>query len=201
MNVLIACERSGRVRDAFAARGHNAWSCDLVESESPGHHIIGDALQVIEWGCWDLLVGHPPCRTLSYAGMAHWNKPGRAEEREAAMAFFMALVNAPIPKIAIENPRGLPHQAYRKPDQVIHPYMFGDPFMKRTSLWLKGLPKLWWWDKPGSFFEITATDIPAPASIDRSGKKRYFVDSLTRDPVDRARTFPSVAAAMAAQWG
>jgi len=200
MRVLIACEFSGTVRDAFAQLGHEAWSCDIVPSEKPGKHIQGDVLAVLNDG-WDLMIAHPPCQFLSYAGMAWWNKPGRAEQRESALAFFMALVNAPIPYICVENPRGWPCQVYRQPDQVIHPYMFGDEAYKRTCLWLKNLPPLWHWDKPGSLFEVTAVLPPQPVSIDRTGKKRHYVDSAVRKSSDRARTFPSIARAMASQWG
>lgn len=200
MRVLIACEYSGALREAFAAHGHDAWSCDILPSDLPGKHIQADVLTVISNG-WDLMIAHPPCQFLSYAGMRHWYKPGRAELREAAMKFFMQMVNAPIHRICIENPRGYPHQAYRLPDQVIHPYMFGDAAMKRTGLWLKNLPKLWYWDKPGSLFEMTAVARPEPVSIDSTGKKRHFTDGSTRRSQERARTFPSVAAAMAGQWG
>jgi hypothetical protein len=197
--VLIACEYSGTVREAFAALGCEAWSCDLLPSKQPGNHIQGDALSILGDG-WDLLVAHPPCQYLSYAGVRHWNKPGRAGLREAAMQFFMQMVNAPIPHICVENPRGYPHQAYRLPDQVIHPYMFGDAAMKRTSLWLKNLPKLWYWDKPGSLFDLTAVPKPQPVSVDSTGKQRHFTDGSTRKAGERARTFPGIAQAMAQQW-
>jgi hypothetical protein len=199
MRVLIACEYSGRVREAFAARGHDSWSCDLRESELPGAHIQADVLSVLDDG-WDLMIAHPPCRYLSYAGMAYWNKPGRDEYREDALRFFMQLVNAPIPRWCIENPRGLPNQVYRQPDQVIHPYQFGDPAWKRTCLWLKNLPPLWY-SQPGELFSGIGLAPPPPVSIDRSGKKRYFTDSAVRDSFERSRTFPGIANAMAEQWG
>lgn len=198
MRVLVACEHSGIVRDAFAQLGHDAWSCDILPTMQPGNHIQADVLTVLNDG-WDLMIAHPPCTYLTYAGMAHWHKPGRAQLREEAMTFFMQMVHAPIEHICVENPRGLPNQAYKKPDQVIHPWMFGDPEMKRTCLWLKNLPGLWWSDKSW-FWEQTSVDKPEPTTIDRSGKKRYFVDSKVRDPYERSRTFPSVAAAMAIQW-
>jgi len=200
MRVLVACEHSGIVREAFAARGHDVWSCDLEESLQPGNHIQADVLTVLDAG-WDLMIAHPPCTYLTYAGMAHWNKPGRAEKREAAMEFFMQMVNAPIPRICVENPRGYPHQVYRQPDQVIHPWMFGDSAMKRTSLWLKNLPRLTWADINLFGFEVTAVAPPAALTIDRRGKKRHWTDSAVRDPMERSRTFPGIAAAMAAQWG
>lgn len=204
MRVLVACEHSGVVRDAFAAFGHDAWSCDLLPSLRPGPHIQADVREVLTDG-WDLMIAHPPCDKMSYAGMRWWNMPGRAEEREAAFAFFMEMVNAPIPRICVENPRGYPCQAYRKPDQVIHPYYFGDRAYKRTCLWLFNLPKLWYWDKPNSLFECTSTEKPEPISVDsqsstQPGKKRHFVDAGTRNPLVRSRTYPSIAAAMASQW-
>jgi hypothetical protein len=205
MKILVACERSGRVREAFAARGHDAWSCDLWETQQPGQHIVCDVRAVLGDG-WDLMIAHPPCRYLSYAGIRHWNVPGRAEKRAEAFAFFMEMVNAPIPRICVENPRGYPGQAYRKANQEIHPYFFGEPELKRTCLWLKNLPELWWWDKPNSLFAITSVPIPEPvgyygADSRQPGKKRWFVDSGTKDPDERSLTFQSIAAAMAAQWG
>lgn len=199
MRVLVACEHSGVVRDAFAARGHDAWSCDLLPSMRPGNHIQADVLTQLDQG-WDLMIAHPPCTYLAYIGMAHWHKPGRAELREAAMEFFMQMVNAPIARICVENPQGLPNQRYRRPDQTIHPYMFGDHHMKRTCLWLKNLPPLWG-QSDFPLFELHPVSKPEPLMIDRSGKKRYWTDSAVRDPLDRSRTFPSIAAAMADQWG
>lgn len=203
MRVLVACEHSGIVREAFAARGHDAWSCDILPSMIPGQHLQRDVLEVLGDG-WDLMIAHPPCQYLSWSGVRHWNAPGRAELREAAAAFFMQMVNAPIRKICVENPLGVMSQWYRKPDQEFHPYYFGDRQMKRTNLWLKNLPVLHWYEV-GSMFE-TATLKPEPigyysATSKQPGKARYFVDSGTKDPLERARTFPAVAAAMAAQWG
>lgn len=205
MRVLVACEKSGRVREAFKKLGHDAWSCDLLPTDIPGNHIVGDVLSLINGGGWDLMIAHPPCTYLSYAGTAHWNKPGRAELREAGMKFFMAMVNAPIPKICVENPVGYPNTVYRKPDQIIHPYYFGDPFLKRTCLWLKGLPKLWWCPTDDLFGQRTATDYPEPIYIehkpDGRKKNRHYVDSLQGGDWNRSITFPGVAEAMATQWG
>jgi hypothetical protein len=210
MRVLIACEHSGTIRDAFSELGHDAWSCDLLPTLSPGNHIQGDVLNVLS-DDWDMMVAHPPCTYLSYAGMAHWHKPGRAEAREAAMTFFMQLINAPIPFICVENPRGLPCQRYRKPDQVIHPYMFGDPQLKRTCLWLKNLPPLWYGDPGGLWPEVAITPpqpiythLRKPSRNYKGGelKSRYFVDSKgKRGDLLRSRTFQGVALAMAQQWG
>lgn len=193
MRVLVACEFSGVVRDAFARRGHDAWSCDILPTEKPGNHIQGDAVKVLRDG-WDLLIAHPPCTYLSYAGLGRWNKPGRAEQREEAMMFFMQFINAPIKKIAVENPRGYPQKAYRKPDQVIQPFYFGHDARKLTCLWLKNLPPLW-------FTGVRET--PKPVFVDGSGKARHFTDALTgKDRQhERSRTFPGIAQAMAEQWG
>jgi len=199
--VLVACEESQAVTIELRRIGIAAWSCDIVPC-SGGHpewHIQGDALDHLEDG-WDMLIAHPPCTYLSYAGIGHWNKPGRKEKREAAMQFFMEFVNAPVPRIAVENPLGLPNQAYRKPDQVIHPYMFGDSALKRTCLWLKGLPALEWYPT-GGLFPSNAVEPPPPVSIDRNGKLRHWTDAAVRSQRARSKTFPGIARAMADQWG
>lgn len=208
MRVLIACEYSGVVREAFAARGHDAWSCDLLPSLIPGQHIQDDVRAVLGRG-WDLMIAHPPCKYLSYAGVAHWNKPGRAELREAAMQFFMEMVNAPIPRICVENPKGYPNTVYRKPDQRIDPYLFGDAARKRTYLWLKNMPKLVY-GAPGqlSLFGDLLVNCGEPAPVafysetsKQPGKPRHWTNSGYKDDLERSKTFPGIAAAMAAQWG
>lgn len=191
MRVLVACEFSGIVRDAFVVRGHDAWSCDLLPSERPGNHIHDDVLKHLNEG-WDLMVGHPPCTYLSYAGASVWNNPGRKELRDNAFDFFMKLINAPIEKIAIENPHGLPRVKYRQPDQEIHPWYFGDGEMKRTLLWLKNLPVL--------KYDKLKYEKPRPSFIRRDGNKQYFC-STTRDPHKRSKFWPGIAKAMAEQWG
>jgi len=199
MRVLIACECSGRVREAFRKLGHDAWSCDILPSDDDSpYHIQGDVLEHLDEG-WDMMVAHPPCTYLSYVGNRHWNKPGRAELRADAMKFFMALINAPIPKIAVENPLGEPSRAYRKYDQIIHPYYFGDPYQKRTCLWLKGLPLLKWYKeqaiKPEPLFFLKTT-----------GKAINWVEGIAgMSAKDRQKarntTFQGIANAIAAQWG
>ena len=198
MRVLVACEISGTVRDAFRALGHEAYSCDIQYSDH-AYHINADAEEIAYNQQWDMMIAHPPCTYLSFAGMAHWNKPGRAERREHAMRFFMALVNAPIKHIAIENPNGYPMVSYRKPDQVIEPYYFGDNHRKRTLLWLKNLPPLWY-GKPGQLW--SGSEAPKPIYIDASGQNRYFTDSISgsNHQQSRSKTFPGIAHAMAAQW-
>jgi hypothetical protein len=198
MRVLIACEFSGIVRDAFIAKGHDAVSCDLLPSERPGPHIQDDVLKHLDGG-WDLMVAFPPCTYLSYVGVRHWNNPGRKEKRDDAMRFFMCLVNAPIEKIVIENPLGLPTKEYRKYDQIIHPYYFGEPFQKRTCLWLKNLPVL------------SSTNIlpkPEPMYICKGpkskGKKIHWVEGIRgvkERSKERSKTFQGIADAMAEQWG
>lgn len=142
MKVLVACEYSGRVRDAFIAAGHEAMSCDLLPTESPGPHYQGDVFDIIDDG-WDLMVAHPPCTYLAISGL-HWNKriPGRAEKTEEALEFVRRLLDADIEKIALENPISCISSRIRKPDQIIQPWQFGHPESKKTCLWLKNLPLL-----------------------------------------------------------
>jgi len=203
MKVLIACEFSGIVRDAFLAHGHDAVSCDLLPTERPGPHIQGDVLEHLGDG-WDLMIAHPPCKYLSRAGARFWNQAGRRKKQREAMAFFMELWNAMIPRTCIENPVGYPWTAFRRPDQTIDPYMFGDPVRKRTCLWLRSLPPLT--DNTGLFpaGKTRPCQPPKPVFVDSNGKARHFVDSVSNTP-DRAkirsRTFQGIASAMAEQWG
>ena len=135
--VLVACEYSGTVRNAFAALGHDAWSCDLLPTESLGNHIQGDVLAVINDGSWDLMIAHPPCTHLAVSGAAWFAE--KIQQQAEALAFVRALMNAPIPMIAIENPVSVISTRIRKPDQVIQPYHFGHMERKTTCLWLCGL--------------------------------------------------------------
>jgi glycosyltransferase involved in cell wall biosynthesis len=206
MKILIACEYSGTVRDAFIAKGHNAVSCDLLPTESPGPHYQGSVFDIIGEG-YDMMIAHPPCQYLTWAGIGYFNveKYGdkaieRSRLREESMSFFMALYNAPIPKICIENPRGYPGN-YIKPSQTIHPFYFGEEHKKMTCFWLKGLPLLRHFKQDDLFDKRTHSDEPQPLSIDYTGKKRYFVDSKIRNAKDRAKFWPLVAKAMADQWG
>lgn len=193
--VLIACEYSGTVRDAFSRQGWDAWSCDIIPTESKftikeGKHIQGDVLEILNQG-WDLMIGHPPCNKISYAGMGVWNNTGRVFERIDALNFFAKLWEAPIPFICLENPKSCASPVIAKYSQEIHPYYFGDNQIKTTWLWLKNLPPL----QPTKMLTK-----PAPTSVDRNGKKRYFTDSNTRDPKERAKFWPGIAQAMAEQW-
>lgn len=183
MKVLIACEFSGRVRDAFIKLGHNAVSCDIVPSERPGPHIVGDVREVFGDG-WDLMIAHPPCTFLSYAG-CRWFKtqPDRWDKARIAFAFFMDMINAPIPKIVVENPKGYTWKWFKRPDQIVHPYYFGDPMTKATCFWLKGVDKL------------ETTDIHPDPFVN------YTKYKGGHDGKSRSRTFPGMAVAMAGQWG
>ena len=182
MRVLVACEFSGVVRDAFAARGHDAWSCDILPTERPGQHYQCDVREVLGMG-WDLMIAHPPCTYLSYAG-ARWFKvqPDRYDKAREAYKFVKMLADAEVPKIAIENPRGLLTKWHGKPSQVIQPYQFGDAFTKYTCLWLTGLPPLLY----------TCIEVNRFVNWTELGP---------RSAKDRSRTFPGIAEAMAAQWG
>ncbi len=181
MNVLIACEFSGVVRNEFAARGHFAVSCDFLPSETPGNHHQGDVKDILNLG-WDLMVCHPPCTHLSVSG-ARWFHLKQKEQAEA-LEFVRLLMDAPIPRIALENPISIISSKIRKPDQVIQPWQFGHGETKATCLWLKGIPKL------------THTDIV-------SGREAR-VHMMPPGPdrwKERSRTFPGIAKAMAEQWG
>ena len=202
MKVLIACEFSGTVRDAFIKKGHDTWSCDLLETESDGPHIQGDVIPILNMG-WDLMIAHPPCTYLTTAG-ARWfiNNPQRYEDQDKAVAFFLEMVNAPIDKICIENPQGYINTLYRRPDQTVHPYYFGDDAMKRTCLWLKNLPKLKYeLNQDSLFWKRTAIVKPKPLGVSPKGKKYNFCEMHFGDWKARSKFWPGIANAMAEQWG
>ena len=181
MKVLTACEFTGVVRDAFIKRGHDAVSCDLLSCEREGPHIQKDVLEVLDLG-WDLMIACPPCTHLAVSG-ARWFKDKQKEQKES-IKFFMALINAPIPKKAVENPIGIMSTHYRKPDQIIQPWMFGHGETKATCLWLKGLPPL----EPTNIVE----------------GREHRVHRMPPGPdrwKNRSRTYQGIADAMAAQWG
>lgn len=218
MKVLVACEESQRVCTAFRERGHEAYSCDIQEC-SGGHpewHIKGDCLRLLDGNCsfitqdgtgheiavqWDLIIAHPPCTYLSNAGMRWFDtgKYGRAawermKERNKAIAFFYRFVMANCERIAIENPVGIMSAAYRKPDQIIHPYWFGDAFEKPTCLWLKNLPPL------------SPTNMVEPPERIRlaNGKTAnpwFDYGGIEGRAKRRSKTFPGIAHAMAERWG
>lgn len=193
MKVLVACEYSGRVREAFRRLGHEAMSCDFEETEQPGPHHLGDVREILADG-WDLLIAHPPCTYLAVSGI-HWNHrtPGRAEKTEEALDFVRLLMAAPIPRKVIENPVSVISSRIRKPDQIIQPWQFGHPESKATCLWLDGLRPL----RPTSV-------LPSPASgrwenQTASGQNK-LPPSKDRAKI-RSRTYQGVAEAMAQQWG
>lgn len=231
MKVLVACEESQRVCSAFRARGHEAYSCDIIEP-SGGHpewHILGDVLPILSppkdviltsyppkyppivfktmdgqehrVDRWDLIIAHPPCTYLTVTGNRWFNveKYGdkareRIKLREEAVEFFMAFANADCDRIAIENPVGVMSTRWRKPDQIVQPYFFGDPFEKRTCLWLKGLPKL----------KKTNEVEPEPRIKYASGctMPAWYANLPPKDRAkERSKTFPGFAEAMAEQWG
>lgn len=196
MKVLIACEYSGTVRDTFIARGHDAMSCDLLPTDVFGPHYQGDVFDIIGDG-WDMMVAFPPCTYLCSSGL-HWNKrrPGRAAQTEGALNFVQALMDAPIHKIAIENPQGCIGTRIRKADQYIHPYQYGHDASKRTGLWLKNLLPL----QPTKFIEprqVNGKD--RWANQTDSGQNR-LPPSKDRWKI-RSATYPGIANAMANQWG
>ena len=182
MKVLIACEFSGIVREAFIAKGHDAWSCDLLDPEIRGHHLQGDISKFIRMFQWDMMIAFPPCTHLAVSG-ARWFKD-KAQEQKEAVEFFMMLANAPIERIAIENPIGIMSTRYRKPDQIIQPWQFGHGETKSTCLWLKNLPKL-------QFTKIVEGRVPR-IHYESPGVNRWK---------NRSRTYQGIADAMAEQWG
>ena len=183
LRVLVACEYSGTVRDAFARRGFDAWSCDLLPTDTPGKHIQDDVLAVLN-DDWALMIAHPPCTHLAVSG-ARWFPEKRASgEQQEAIDFFLALARAPIPRIAIENPVCIMSSVWREPDQVIQPWQFGHGETKATCLWLKGLPPL----------------VPTKIVSGRHPRVHLMPPSEDRWK-ERSRTYEGVAQAMAEQWG
>lgn len=201
MRVLIACEYSGTVREAFKRRGHDAWSCDLLPTEIPGKHIEADAIKVAYGGNWDLMIAHPPCTYLSYVGNRHWKQPGRDLLRAEASKFFIALAEAPIKRICTENPLGYASFSYRKYDQIIHPYYFGERKLKRTCLWLKNLPKLWYWKEDDLFGKQTSTEYPEPTYVLKTNGKKIHHTEAIHGGHERSKFWEGIANAMADQWG
>ena len=203
MRILIACEESQAVCKEMRALGHEAYSCDILPC-SGGHpewHFQDDVFNVINRG-WDMMIGFPPCTRLTVTANK-WYKPEFAhrfpniqKEREEAVVFFMALANAPIEKIAIENPVGIMSTRWRKPDQIIQPWQFGDRAVKKTCLWLKGLQPL----KPTQIVEPLYKEYNS--STKKSGKSKYpILWSCKADAKERSKTFPGIASAIATQWG
>lgn len=205
MKILIACEYSGTVRDAFIKRGHQAISCDLLPTDVPGPHYHGSVFDLIDDNNnndWDMMIAHPPCTYLTVTGNK-WMKPefahrfpDRHKQREEALEFFKRLFECNIPRICLENPVGVVSTMYRKPTQYVQPWQFGDPHSKKTGLWLKNLPAL------------VPTKIVEPQfHIYKDGRKDpiWHMESMRLPPLERmkyrSKTFQGIADAMAEQWG
>lgn len=180
--MLVACEFSGTVRDAFIKHGHEAMSCDLLPSDAPGPHYQGDVRDVLDYP-WDLMIAHPPCTDLSVSGARHFKRKKLTGAQQASVSFFMVLAKSTIPRIAIENPVSIISSLYRKPDQVIQPWQFGHGETKATCLWLKNLPLL----KPTLIADGRENRIHRMPPSDDRWKKRSI-------------TYQGIADAMAEQW-
>jgi len=205
MKILIACEFSGIVRDAFAARGLDAWSCDLLPTEKPGQHIQSDVLEILKDG-WDMMIAHPPCTHLAISGARWFKKKQKDGRQQQGIDFFMRLINAPIEKIAVENPICIMSKRYKKPDQIIQPFQFGHKIQKATCLWLKNLPCL----KPTKIVDrgliyVNPRGHKHGGEFTNRAKKAYSPLMLLPRNQERwkirSRTFQGVADAMAEQWG
>lgn len=200
MKVLVGCEFSGVVREAFRKKGHDAWSCDLLPSDDPAHHLQMDVFEAIALKDWDLAIFHPPCTYLAVSGL-HWNKrvPGRQELTEEALEFVSALLNCGIPRIALENPVGCISTRIRKPDQIIQPYYFGDDASKKTCLWLVGLEPLGIPPESQWFPSRMVNGRPRWSNQTDSGQNRLG-PSADRW-AERSITYQGIANAMADCWG
>jgi len=181
--VLVACEYSGRVRNAFAALGNDAWSCDLLESETPGQHYQGDVRDMLAQQ-WDLMVCHPPCTHLSVSGARHFAAKVASGVQQEALEFVRMLMDADIPRICLENPVSIISTRIRKPSQVVQPWMFGHGETKATCLWLKNLQNL----------------VPSKVVSGRKTRIHYMSPSKDRWKL-RSETYTGIAKAMADQWG
>ena len=205
MKVLIACEYSGAVRDAFLKNGHNALSCDLLPTDSPGPHYQGSIFDILYQDQWDLMIAHPPCTFLAVSGNRWlYNKDGskneeRWENRRLALDFVQALMDAPIDRIVVENPVSVISSQIRKADQIIQPWQYGDEAQKTTCLWLKNVPKL----------EPTKIVGKGKFKTFKSGKRHpaWYAEAFEKAKTKaerqklRSKTFPGIAQAMADQWG
>jgi hypothetical protein len=190
MKILVACEFTGTVRDALIAKGHDAVSCDLLPSEKPGPHYTGNIFDIIN-DDWNMMIAFPPCTHLAVSGARHFKKKQEDGRQQEGIDFFLQIVNSKINKIAIENPVGIMSTIYRKPDQIIQPWMFGDSFQKTTCIWLKNLPKL------------VPTNIVDKGEFVtfKSGKRMSKWYNTKQTGHERSKTFQGIANAMAKQWG
>lgn len=190
MKILIACEYSGKLRDAFIRKGHDAWSCDILptEGEFIDNHYMTDVRNVLDQH-WDMIVAFPPCTHLAVSGARHFAQKIIDGRQQEGIDFFMLFANHPCPKMAIENPVGIMSTKYRKPDQIIQPYEYGHTAKKTTCLWLKGLPKL------------TPTNVVEPIIKTYKDGSKFSADYAWRTDGKRGTTYQGIADAMAEQWG
>jgi site-specific DNA-cytosine methylase len=204
MKVLIACEYSGRVTKAFRDKGHEAYSVDLLETDGdPAYHMVGDVRSYLS-DPWDLVVGFPPCNDLSSIGARYWPEKQADGRQQAAVNLFLDIYNANAPRVAVENPIGYMNTHWRKPDQIINPFQFGDPWKKKTCLWLRGLPLL----RSTNMVEPLGSWVDGGTYThrlrgDREGAKKAVGPSVSMSERTRSRnkTFKGIALAMAEQWG
>lgn len=200
MRVIVGCEFTQIVTAAYRAKGHEAYSCDILPTEgNPDWHFQDDIFNVLEKEKFDLGIFHPPCTYLSYAANRVWNEPGRCKKRLEALDFFRRLWEAPIEKICMENPRGCASPVIAKYSQEIQPYFFGDNHMKTIWLWLKNLPELIHYEDDTLFHEKTHIEKPKPSFIGKDGRAEYF--HYGKNQKDRSRFFAGISEAMAEQWG
>lgn len=200
LRVLVACEYSGKVREAFRKLGYDAWSCDLLPSDdnSP-YHIQGDVTELLKQD-WDMIIAFPPCTHLAVSGSKYFEQKRKDGRQQQGIDFFMLFANHPCPKIAIENPVGIMSTKWCKPDQIVQPYMFGHPESKKTCLWLKGLPKL----EPTNLLPLPKSGRWQNQTTD--GQNKLMVDGKwigfndPRTPHLRSMTYQGLADAMASQW-
>lgn len=218
MNVLVACEESQEVCKAFRAKGHRAFSCDIQECSGgrPEWHIQGDVLPIINGNCWfttadlhthtqngpwDLIIAHPPCTDLAVSGARYFAQKQKDGRQQKSIVFFMQMALAHCERVAVENPVCIMSSAWRKPDQIIQPWMFGHPESKKTCLWLRGLPLL----EPTDLLELPDSGVWANQTQD--GQNKLLIDGKwiawndPRTAKERSKTYPGIAKAMAEQWG
>jgi len=210
MRVLLACEESQAVCQEFRILGHEAFSADILDcsGDHPEWHIKGDVLEIIE-DDWDMMIAFPPCTHLAVSGARHFAKKIADGRQQSGIDFFMKMINANIPRIAVENPIGIMSTLYRKPNQIIHPYHFGDPYSKATCLWLKNLPPLQYNRKCDNIEQKELCFSEFPNEVDKgefvtfsSGKRmaKWYNEASGNGHL-RSKTFPGIAKAMALQWG
>jgi len=202
MRILIACEESQAVTIEFRKLGFEAFSCDILDC-SGGHpewHIKGDVLKELNKD-YDMMIAFPPCTHLAVSGARHFEEKRKDGRQQQGIDFFMDIVNAPIPRIAVENPVGIMSKLYKKPSQIIQPYYFGDSFQKTTCLWLKNLPPLYHNDKPNLFDDVVTHTSKGEFVTFKSGKRmpKWYAENYG-DGHKRSKTFPGIAKAMAEQW-